>query len=269
MNYDAFKKAELEGWNARAAQYNDYTGQVTTQAIPHLLAMADFAPGERVLDLCCGTGSAAGAASALGAFAEGIDVAPEMIKAAKARFPEVRFHLGDAEALPRPDSTYDAVIIGFGVMHVGNPETMLREAARVLKPGGRLALSHWIGPPESEFFKIVFGTLQKKAELSRVPPSPPPFALSSAEAMSAVLGEAGFGEISVQTLPLQYRAPAGAFAQHFRQFAARAAVILDCQDNGVLEDIYAAWDAQLAGFVTAGQYLIPMPALAVSAVRKP
>ncbi len=53
MTYDAFKYAEKEGWDVRADAYDDFTGRVTTAAIPTLLAMAEIAPGKRVLDLCC------------------------------------------------------------------------------------------------------------------------------------------------------------------------------------------------------------------------
>ncbi len=202
MTYEAFKFAEKEGWDARAAAYDDFTGQVTTSAIPTLLAMAETAPNKRVLDLCCGTGRAAGAASALGANSEGVDVSQAMVEAARTVFPAVSFEVGDAEAIPKADGIYDAVICSFGIMHVGSPETMFSEIARVLKPGGRIALSHWIGPPESPLFRIVFGTMQRIADMSVVPPSPPPFALSSEDAMREALLPAGFGEVSSTRLPL-------------------------------------------------------------------
>lgn len=268
MNFDAFKQAEIDGWEARAANYDDFTGQVTTCAIPTLLAMAETAPEKHFLDLCCGTGRATGAASALGARAEGIDVSPAMVQAARAAFPSAVFDVGDAESIPREDDTYDAAICAFGVMHVGSPEAMISEMARVLKPGGRVALSHWVGPPESPLFKIVFGTMQKLADMSVVPPSPPPFALSSEDAMRELLERGGFKDVSVVRLPLVFRAPAGKFANHFRAFAARAAVILDNQSDAILQEIYSAWDAQLAEFLVDGEYRVPMPALAVSAVRK-
>ena len=149
MVYEAFKSAEMQGWDARAGLYDDFTGQITTQAIPTLLAMAETAPGKRILDLCCGTGRGAGAAAALGADADGIDFSAAMVDAARDAFPRVTFEIGDAEAIPRNDSRYDAVIWSFGLMHVGSPETVFREMARVLRPGGRVALSHWIGPPDS------------------------------------------------------------------------------------------------------------------------
>lgn len=267
MKYEAFKTAEMQGWDARAGHYDDITGQITTQAIPTLLAMAKTAPGTRLLDLCCGTGKAAGAAAALGAEAEGIDVAPRMVELARRRFPGAAFDVGDAEAIPRETGRYDAVVCSFGLMHVGDTDALMHEIARVLKPGGRAALSHWVGPPESPFFRIVFGAIQRFADMGAVPPSPPPFALSSEPALREALQGAGFADISVVRLPLVFRAPGGRFADHFRAFAARSAVILDQQTQAVLDQLYAAWDDQLGEFIEQGEYRIPMPALAVSGVR--
>ncbi|MBF9059186.1 methyltransferase domain-containing protein [Rhodobacterales bacterium HKCCSP123] len=268
MTYDAFKRAEKDGWDARAAAYDAYTGQVTTVAIPTLLAMAETAPGARLLDLCCGTGRAAGAASALGCEAHGVDVSPAMVETARAAFPSASFETGDAEAILKPDGTFDSVICAFGVMHVASPATMFSEIARVLRPGGRVALSHWVGPPDSALFRIVFGTMQRLADMSVVPPSPPPFALSSEDAIREALETAGFNEVLAVRLPLVFRAPKGQFPEHFRAFAARAAVILDKQPDDVLSEIYSAWEAQLEDFLMGDDYYhVPMPALAVSAVR--
>lgn len=267
MTYQAFKTAEMEGWDARAGAYDAFTGQVTTQAIPILLAMAETAPGKRLLDLCCGTGRAAGAAAALGARAEGIDISPLMVAAARNSFPNASFDVGDAEAIPRRDEMYDSVICSFGLMHVGSPGAMFGEIARVLKPGGRLALSHWVGPPESPLFRIVFGTMQKLADMSAVPPSPPPFELSSENAMRDALLKAELEMLSIRKLPLVFRAPAGEFPEYFRNFAARAAIILDTQRDDVKKEIYSAWDRELEAFLTDRGYEVPMPALAVSAHR--
>lgn len=85
--------------------------------------------------------------------------------------------------------------------------------------------------------------------------------------MKETLEQAGFSEVSIVRLPLTFRAPAGNFAEHFRNFAARAAVILDKQPDAVLKEIYSSWDALLADFLVDGEYQVPMPALAVSAVR--
>ena len=108
--------------------------------------------------------------------------------------------------------------------------------------------------PEVELFRIVFGTMQRLADMSVVPPSPPPFALSSEDAMREALEAVGFGGVSCVRLPLVFRAPKGQFAEHFRNFAARAAVILDKQTDEVLTEIYATWDSQLEEFLVGGEY---------------
>lgn len=268
MTYEAFRFAEKEAWDVRAATYDNFTGQVTTGAIPTLLALAETAPGKHMLDLCCGTGRVAGAASALGAVADGLDISSAMIDRAKAAFPSIPFEVGDAETIPRETGHYDGVICSFGIMHIGNTEAMLKDVARVLKPGGRVALSHWIGPPASPLFRIVFGAMQQFADMSVVPPAPAPFALSTEEAMRATLEKAGFRGVACVRLPLTFTAPAGEFVAHFRKFAGRAAVILDKQEDDVLKQIYDAWDSQLEEYLVEDAYQVPMPALAVSAVRE-
>ena len=86
--------------------------------------------------------------------------------------------------------------------------------------------------------------------------------------MRDILKRTGFQNVTVTELPLVFTAPQGRFAEHFRSFAARAAVILDAQSNDVLDDIYASWDARLGDYLLDGRYEVPMPALAVSAVRE-
>ncbi len=265
MGYEAFRTAEISGWNDRATAYNETTGQVTTGAIPTLLAMAETTPGKRILDLCCGTGRAAGAVVALGAEAEGIDASEAMIEAARAGFPGARFDVGDAESIPRDDNSFDAVICGFGLLHVADPNALFQEAARVLKPGGRLALSHWVGPPESALFRLVFGTMQKLADMSVAPPAPPPFALSTEDAMRGALQDVGLTLSSVEKLPLVFTAAEGRFPEQFRKFAVRAAMILDLQSEETTNQIYSALDEQLTEYLVDGQYRVPMPAFAVSA----
>jgi hypothetical protein len=109
--------------------------------------------------------------------------------------------------------------------------------------------------------------MQRLADMSVVPPSPPPFALPSENNMREALETAGFGEFSSARLPLVFKAPKRQFAQHFRNFAARAAVILDKQDKDVLQEIYTTWETQLQDFLDGDEYHVPMPAIVATAVR--
>jgi demethylmenaquinone methyltransferase/2-methoxy-6-polyprenyl-1,4-benzoquinol methylase len=109
------------------------------------LALPDYA---RVLDLCTGTGDLALAAVAKGRGVSviGVDFAAEMLRLGltkvRAASLESRIRLvrGDAARIPVGDATCDAATIGFGIRNVAEPERALAEIARVVKPGGRLAI---------------------------------------------------------------------------------------------------------------------------------
>jgi SAM-dependent methyltransferase len=95
----------------------------------------------------CGLGDRAAAAAARGAEATGADLAEGMLEAARRRHPDVAFELGDCEALPFADASFDAALAAFVINHLPDPERGAAELARVTRPGGRVALAMW-GPFE-------------------------------------------------------------------------------------------------------------------------
>jgi trans-aconitate methyltransferase len=92
-------------------------------------------PGERVLDLGCGDGQLTQRIAATGAEVVGIDASAEMAAGARAR--GVAAEVANAEALPHPDESFDAVFSNAALHWVRNQDAMLAEVHRVLKPGGR------------------------------------------------------------------------------------------------------------------------------------
>ena len=106
-----------------------------------------FAPGTRVLDVACGTGNTAIPLARLGCVVTGVDIAPNLLAQARARAEAeglaIQFDEGDAEALPYPDGSFDAVISMFGAMFAPRPELVAAEFTRVLIPGGHLAMANW------------------------------------------------------------------------------------------------------------------------------
>lgn len=108
---------------------------------------ADLAPGDEVLDIATGTGTAAIAAALAGARVTALDLAPSQLEVAEMRASEadvaVDWVEGDAEALPFPDASFDAVLSAIGVQFTSHPAAAARELARVVKPGGTVVLCSW------------------------------------------------------------------------------------------------------------------------------
>jgi 2-polyprenyl-3-methyl-5-hydroxy-6-metoxy-1,4-benzoquinol methylase len=103
--------------------------------------------GASVLDVACGTGNVAIPLARSGCVVTGVDIASNLILQARERaaIEDVTaiFEEGDAEALPYDDASFDAVLTMFGAMFAPRPELVASELARVLKPGGRLAMANW------------------------------------------------------------------------------------------------------------------------------
>lgn len=107
----------------------------------------DLAPGSKVLDVATGTGNVALPLARQGHTVTGVDIAPNLLVQARERAAAeslaVTFDEGDAEQLPYADASFDAVVTMFGAMFAPRPEIVAAELARVLKPGGLLAMANW------------------------------------------------------------------------------------------------------------------------------
>jgi ubiquinone/menaquinone biosynthesis C-methylase UbiE len=110
-----------------------------------LLLLADTEPGARALDVGTGTGALAGTAAELtgGGHVVGIDVSPAMLDVARRSHPDVRFVAAQAIDLPFRDARFDIVAGNFVLQHFPRPSTALFDMLRVLRSGGRLALTTW------------------------------------------------------------------------------------------------------------------------------
>ena len=114
----------------------------------------------KVLDVACGSGNLAIVAAQKGADVTGIDIADNLINAAQQRAADarldIRFDVGDAEAMPYEDNTFDVVMTMFGAMFAPRPDVTASELIRVCKPGGTIAMANWT--PEGhagQMFKLV------------------------------------------------------------------------------------------------------------------
>ena len=124
-------------------------------------ARAVVAPGDRVLDACCGTGDLALAALRAGGRVTGLDFSPAMLQRAAAKSGAVDWVQGDVLALPFPDGSFEAVTVGFGVRNLDDLEHGLLELRRVLVGGGRLGILELTRPRGllRFFYKLWFDAL--------------------------------------------------------------------------------------------------------------
>jgi demethylmenaquinone methyltransferase / 2-methoxy-6-polyprenyl-1,4-benzoquinol methylase len=124
-------------------------------------ATAVVRPGDRVLDVCCGTGDLAVAAAEAGGHVIGLDFSEPMLERARRKSAEIEWVEGDALALPFGDASFDAVTVGFGVRNLPDIEAGLAELRRVLRPEGRLAVLEITRPRGllKPFYKLWFDGL--------------------------------------------------------------------------------------------------------------
>jgi len=162
-----------------------------------LVAEAAIEPGHRVLDIASGRGAVLFPCSeqlARNGEVIGIDLADEMVRVANEEAARLgisaRVRVMDAEHLAFPDATFDRVLCGFGIMFFPDQARALAEFGRVLKPGGRIALSTWRVPQTSELESAM-------TEVAMQPLRPPGW-ITEPDVLSKLLAAAGFTEISVK-----------------------------------------------------------------------
>ena len=105
-----------------------------------ILTALELHAGDRLLDVGCGGGLLLRDASAAGIRVTGLDHSPDMVELARERAPEADVVLGEAERLPFPDRSFDALAMSIVFFFLEDPVGALRECRRVLRPGGRLAV---------------------------------------------------------------------------------------------------------------------------------
>ncbi|MCB0972892.1 MAG: class I SAM-dependent methyltransferase [Acidimicrobiales bacterium] len=130
-----------EAWGRRASDWACLFEHYATDVIAATLPRLGVGEGTSLLDIACGSGLAARIAAGTGAQVAGIDAAAPLIAIGRDRAPEVDLRVGDMFDLPWADATFDAVTSYNGMW--GGCEGALAEAARVLRPGGRIAISYW------------------------------------------------------------------------------------------------------------------------------
>ncbi len=175
---------------------------------------AEVKPGERVVDVGCGTGNGALLAAARGAVVTGVDPSEQLLAIARTRAQEqgleVEFQIGEGAALPLPDADADVVISVFGVIFAPDAHAAAGEIARVASARGRVALSAWI--PDGALWNVM--RVRREALVGAGEQTgPAPYAWHDSDALAELLEPHGFS-VTLQEHTISFTAAsASEFAQ--------------------------------------------------------
>jgi SAM-dependent methyltransferase len=215
-NLGDYRRASHEIWEAMAPGWERWRAQLEAALAPvrgWLIAELAPQPGETVLELGAGPGDTGFAAAALVGERGRVvstDFSPEMVEVARRRGAElgldnVEYRVADAERIELEADSVDGVLCQSGYMLMADPAAALSETRRVLRPGGRLALSVW-GAPEGNPWASIGG--QILVERGLLPPpepgAPGVFSMASEDRTRSLLANAGFTEVRTGEVAVRF-----------------------------------------------------------------
>jgi SAM-dependent methyltransferase len=276
---NAHRDESLQGWEEAAAGWVRSQEAIRDFGAPVSHWMLDAVapqPGQRVLELAAGLGETGLLAAELVAPVGGAvisDQAEAMLVGARARAAElglsnIEFQVINAEWIDLPVASVDVVLCRWGYMLMADPAAALRDARRVLRSGGRIALAVWDNIEHNPWAALPGLELRERGLApAPTPGAPGPFALGRAEGLYELLEQAGFAEVNVESLELHRRH--ASFEEFWETTLDLSRAFHDAvleRPEGEIEEIKAAVRARIAQFETPERMLdIPARTLVASA----
>lgn len=208
----------------------------------HLIKSARIEPGDRTLDVACGTGALTrDLAKTVGKSPApvGLDVSPGMLVVAQRLNPEIQWRQGDAQALPFEDGSFDRVLCQFGLMFFADKVAAISEMRRVLAPGGMLVMAVWDSLDNNPGFLEKVDILDRLAGCRAGDALRAPFCLGDREPLGEYIEQAGLQLVEVKTLSGETR-----FSNLYEFVEAEVRGWLPVMDVHLSEDVISAIHAE-------------------------
>lgn len=265
------RRVQRYGWDRAAGDYDRSWSRQLGPAQDLLLEMADLRPGERVLDVACGTGLVSvPAARAVGPAGEvlGTDLSDVMVETSRARADaagvgHARFERMGAEELDVPDGAFDVALCALGLMYVPDPPLAMREMLRVLRPGGRSVSAVW-GARASCGWAGIFPVVDARV---RTEVCPMFFSLGTGRTLARAAEEAGFVDCEERRIStrLLYDSAEDALAAAFA--GGPVAMAYSRFDESTKAEARAAYLETISPYANGGGYDMPGEFVVVRGVK--
>jgi ubiquinone/menaquinone biosynthesis C-methylase UbiE len=262
------RRVQRYGWNKAASSYESFWSAQLRPAQDLMLELAALQPGERVLDIACGTGLVTfRAADAVGStgFVAASDISEDMVAsvaaAASARGITGDFRRMDAETIEHPDHDFDAVLCGLGLMYVAEPPNAIREMRRVLKPGGRAAAAVW-GARKNCGWAEIFPIVERRTASDVCPMF---FQLGTGSTMAGEFRAAGFSNVREERISVPIVFPTADAAIGAAFVGGPVALAHSRFDDATRESAYAEYLESIEPFRKGDAYHVPGEFVAVVA----
>ncbi|MCQ0007221.1 class I SAM-dependent methyltransferase [Actinomadura madurae] len=266
MDFDLY---ERELWAGRAPAYERGFAHVTRYMVEPLLDAAGVAGGTRFLDVGTGPGFVSREAVRRGAEVSALDAEPGMAETAARNVPGLDVRVAVLPEVPFGDGTFDAVAGNFVINHVGDPGAALGALRRVLREGGRLALTCWVMPGRG-----ALAIVREAIEAAGVPwpddiPEPPFLRYGEQAAFRRLVTEAGFAEVAVEEVTWEHVVdPEEWWETGALSRVGTNGVIVGRQDAATVARIKTEYDRIVSAYaVRDGEVALPAHALLASGVR--
>lgn len=263
-----FERFERSGWAERSASYDSGFGLMCAGVHRDILRAAGVARGTRLLEVGSGSGRLTAVAADIGADVAATDPVPQMVARTAAAVPGVPALAAALPALPFADGVFDTAVGAFVVNHVADPVAAVTELRRVVRRGGRIALSIWDDDARNRTLGVISEAVAEVgAALSGPGEHYPMRDYSDPVTFPALLREGGLDEIVARRCTWTHTAGADEWWHAVLGGTVRTAALFERLDTGTAEAIRAVYDRNVAPYQGEDGLRLPASALIASGVR--